>query len=168
MDSWVGTNVQTLFYFVWKLKLIVYGAYWTKESVKRKWNLSVSILKNGRKIVWFYCCWENFGGKNCLNAMFSLINPFDPMWATGGSRYVLVRETIQEPIISLFFSHNRIMVSPSFIQFWTMLQSFHYTEECFSLKQSRQKNLSQSGQKVFILFAAIALASLDSCFLIFS
>jgi hypothetical protein len=73
-------------------------------------------------------------------------------------------------ILFLFFPKQRaaVTVSPAFMPSSPMLQSFYYVEECFSLKQSRQKNLSQSEQKVFILFVAIALASLESCFLIFS
>ena len=71
-------------------------------------------------------------------------------------------------VLSLLFPKQRATLNPVLMLPSLMLQSFYYVEKCFSLKQSRQKNLSQSEQKVFILFAAIALASLDACFLIFS
>jgi len=89
-------------------------------------------------------------------------NTFGTMWSTVGSRYILTREMRKKLILSLFISKQKATASPAFMPPSPILQSFYYVDECFSLKQSRQKRTSHNQNRRFYFFFAVAEFSCSS------
>ena len=88
------------------------------------------------------------------------------MRPTDGSHFVFSKYQTGKNILSLFV--RRALHNVSFLLCHNYFCVIYFIEKCFSVKQSRQKNLSPSEQKVFVFFAVARLDSLDCCCLTFS